>query len=72
MQYVVKLKTSALNPTYNCLFETCDESAYEARLNYIRPVRLRIKPHLEALGIDLDVLEYTKVPQSPTWLLNKP
>ena len=30
MQYVVKLKTNALNPAYNFIFETYNESAYEA------------------------------------------
>ena len=65
MQYVVKLKTSALNPAYNCLFKTHDETTYEARLNYIRPLRLQIKPHLEALGIDLDVLEDAKSKNIP-------
>ena len=71
MQYIVKLKTNALNPPYNYLSETHDESAYEARLNYIWPLRLQIKPHFEALGIDLDVLEDTKVPEHPQWLLSK-
>ena len=55
MQYVAKLKTNALNPAYNCIFETRDEYAYEARPNYIHPLRLRIKPHFEDLGVDLDV-----------------
>ena len=59
MQYVVKLKTNALNPAYNCIFEAHDDSAYESRPNYIQPLRLRIKPHIEALGVDLDVLEDT-------------
>ena len=31
----------------------------EARPNYIQPLMLQIKPHFEALSIDLDVLEDT-------------
>ena len=63
MQYVVKLKTSALNPAYNCLFKTRDDSDYETRPNYIRPPKLQVKSHLEALGVDLDVLKDAKVPE---------
>ena len=47
MQYVVKLKTSTLNPALNCQFKTRDESTYEAMANYIRPLRQGIQPHLE-------------------------
>ena len=43
MQYMVKLKTSVLKPAYNYVFKMCDESACEARLNYIRPMRLQLK-----------------------------
>ena len=59
MQYVVKFNTNALNPAYNCIVETHDES----RPNYIRP-------HIEALGLDLDVLDDTKVPEHSPWLLS--
>ena len=72
VQYEVKLKAKALNSAYNCLFETHDESVYEARPNYIWPRRLGIKPHLEALSIDLDVLDDAKISEHPLWLLNKP
>ena len=53
MQYVVKVMANTLNPAYNCLFKTCEDSTYEA------------KPHLEVSGIDLDGLEDTIVPEHP-------
>ena len=40
MQYLVKLKTSTLNPTYGSVFERRSKSAYEARPNCIWPLRL--------------------------------
>ena len=34
-------------------------------------LRLQMKPQLEALNMDLDVLADTKVPEHPQWLLRK-
>ena len=68
MQYVVKLKTNPLNPAYSNVSERQSESMYEARLNFIQQLRLQVKPHLEALNMDLYVLADTNVPQHPPWL----
>ena len=56
MQYVVKLKTNALNHAYSRIFERPSESVHEARPNFIWPLMLQIKHHLEALSMDLDIL----------------
>ena len=33
---------------------------------------IRVKPHLEAAGVDLNSIKTTSVPKSPPWLLMKP
>ena len=40
----------------------CSESIYEARPNFIQPLRLQMKPHLEALNMHFDILADTNVP----------
>ena len=72
MQYAVQLKTNTLNPVHSSVFERQSDSAYEARPNFIRTLKLPMKPHLETLNMDLDVLADTKVPKHPPWLLRKP
>ena len=55
IQYVVKLKISTLHPAYSSVFERRSESTYEARPNFIQPLRLQKKPHVEALNMDFNI-----------------
>ena len=56
MQYLVTFFLNTLNPIYSSVFERKNETTYEARLNFIWPLRLHVKPHLKALNTDLDIL----------------
>ena len=45
---------------------------YEARPSYIRPLGLRIKPHLADLGADLKCLAQSHVSDILPWQLKRP
>lgn len=47
-------------------------SMYEIRPHLICPLRLRMTPHMEALGMNLDMLVDNKVSESLPWFLRKP
>ena len=72
LQYAVKLRTNPSNPAYKCVFSPEFERLYEARPSYIRPLGLRIKPHLADLGADLKCLAQSHVSDIPPWQLKRP
>ena len=72
LQYVTKLKTNTSNPAYDGVFHPGNTELYEARPNYIQPLGVRIKPHMENLGADFTNLDQTHYSDVPPWHLQKP
>lgn len=72
LQYAIKLKTNKGNPAYPAVFTVQYSIMYERKPNHIRPFGLRIKPHLENLKVDLNILEQTHFCKIPPWDIKKP
>ena len=72
MNYVLKLKSYPDNPAYNCIFNPNFVEDFENNTKVIPPLSLRVRPHLEAAGIDLDQIEKTCLPSFPPWTLPTP
>ena len=72
LQYATKLKAHPDNPAYSCVFNPQYEHIFEKHVNKIPPFGIRIKPHLQALNIDLDTIASVEVPKCPPWELPKP
>ena len=54
LQYTVKLKTNSLNPAHACVFHPEYQPLYDSKPTSIRPLGLRVSPHLQGLGVELD------------------
>ena len=72
LQYATKLKAHPDNPAYSCVFNPPYEQIFEKHVNKIPPFGIRIKPHLQALNIDLETIASVEVPKCPPWELPKP
>ena len=72
MNYVLKLKSNPDNPAYKCVFEPSLEEEFTNNEKETPPLSLRVRPHLEAAGIDLKLIEETLIPTSPPWTLPTP
>jgi hypothetical protein len=71
LQYVV-LSANPSNPAFNCVFHHCYPELYAAKPHTIKPLGLRILPHLDAAGLDLSIVTKTELFDYPPWDLNKP
>ena len=56
LQYLTKLKSTPSNPAYNCVFHPEFVQKYLRNSKTIAPLRIRMKEHLEELGIPLDIV----------------
>ena len=56
LQYLIKLKSTPSNPAYNCVFHPEFEQKYSRNSKTIAPLGIRMKEHLEELGIPLDIV----------------
>ena len=54
--YVTKLKSCPTNPAYGCVFEPQNAKLHEVSIRHSSP-RLRMLPHLESSGLDLNVVD---------------
>ena len=72
LQYATKLKAYPSNPAYNCVFNPLYEPIFEKHPNKIPSFGIRIKPHIEALDIDLDTIAPVEISKSPPWEFPKP
>ena len=72
MQYVTKLSACSENPAYNCVFHPDYVTQFETKPNAIRPMGLRMKPHLEASDIDTTVVARSEVSPLPPWTTRAP
>ena len=72
LQYAIKLKAYPDNPAYSCVFNPPYENVFEKHVNKIPPFGIRIKPHLEAFDLNLEIVAPVEVPNCPPWELLKP
>ena len=72
MQYVTKLSASSSNPAYDCVFHPDFQDIYYLKPNAIRPLGLRMKPHLEFADIDSSVIARSEIPPIPPWTIRAP
>ena len=72
IQYALKLKNHPDNPAHECVFSPQYEERFTSRDTIICPFGLRIKQHLEHIGIDMDVLCQEGIPFFPPWEYNPP
>ena len=59
------------NPAYSCVFEPQNAKLFERSQFVTPPLGLRMLPHLESSGLDLDVIDDTSVLDTP-WTLSVP
>ena len=72
MNYVLKLKSDPHNPAYKCVFNPNFVKEFEYNTFAIPPLSLRIHPHIQAAGINLDCIEEKCLPCTPPWCLPTP
>ena len=72
IQYITKLKSTPSNPTYNCVFYPEFEQKYFRNSKAIAPLGIRMKEHLEELGISLDIVSEDEFYDIPPWELSTP
>ena len=72
MNYVLKLRSNPDNPAYKCVFKPSLVEEFENSATAIPPLSLRVRPHFEKAGIDLEQVEETLFPVSPPWKLPTP
>ena len=72
LNYVLRLRSYPENPAYKCVFEPAFEEAFEANKKAICPLSLRIRPHLQAAGIDVERIEDSARCHVPPWTLSMP
>ncbi len=56
LQYAVKLYSTPKNPAFSCVVRPRFRHLYADKPSAIKPLGLRIKPHLEAAHIDLSLI----------------
>ena len=72
MQYCIKLHSNPDNPAFKPVFEPRYEAIFADKPNSIPTLGIRIKPSLEATGIDLYNIANHVLPEYPPWLLKQP
>jgi ribonuclease HI len=68
----MKLRSLPENPAYSCVFEPQNVPLFEESPSKIPPLGIRILPHLESSGLDLDVIDDTSVLGTAPWTLPIP
>ena len=63
LQYTVKLKTNPLNPAHACVFHPKYQPLYDSKPTSIRPLSLRVSPHLQGL----DNVAFNYMSDTPPW-----
>nr|KAG5705544.1 hypothetical protein BaRGS_009197 [Batillaria attramentaria] len=72
LNYVLKLKANPDNPAYNCVFKPAFEDLYDVHKNEPKPLSLRVRPLLQAAGVDINSVEESVFPATPPWTLPIP
>ena len=72
LQYATKLFANPSNPAFNSVFNHCYAELYNKNPKAIKPLALRIQPHLEAAELDLKCISKTTISEMAPWKLHKP
>nr|KAG5685613.1 hypothetical protein BaRGS_010082 [Batillaria attramentaria] len=72
LNYVLKLKANPDNPAYNCVFKPDFEDLHDVHKNEPKPLSLRVRPLLQAAGVDINSVEESVFPATPPWTLPIP
>ena len=72
LQYVVKLAANPSNPAHNCVFRPNYHQLYEAKRKAIKPLGIRIQPHLLASQIDIENIAPIVISEMPPWEIHRP
>ena len=72
LQYVVKLAANPTNPAFNDVFNLNYPELYARKPKTIKPLGLRIQPHIEAAHLDLQQVAKIELIDIPPWKLHKP
>jgi ribonuclease HI len=72
LSYVLKLKAHPDNPAYDCVFKPPFAEIYDTHPGAVRPLSFRVRPHLQAAGLDLDSVSESLQHITPPWLLPVP
>ena len=72
LQYLTKLKSTPSNPAYKCVFHPEFEQKYLRYSKTIAPLGIRMKEHIEELGIPLDIISEDDFYDIPPWELSTP
>ena len=72
LNYALKLKAHPENPAYDSVFKSDLSDIYDAHPNEIRPLSLRVRPLLQAAGVDSGQISESLYHASPPWTLPVP
>nr|KAG5689540.1 hypothetical protein BaRGS_008915 [Batillaria attramentaria] len=72
LNYVLKLKANPDNPAYNCVFKPDFEDLHDVHKNEPKPLSLRVRPLLQAAGVDSNSVDESVFPATPPWTLPIP
>ena len=72
MQYVLKLKSSPSNPTYETVFKSQYKTLFENKPIMIPPFGIRISSELENMNLDLNNFADSKFSDVPPWTFSQP
>ena len=73
LNYFIKLYSEPLNPAYDCVFNPISLEKFEANPQSIRPLGVRIQPHVAKADIDLGIInKNSKFPSDPPWTFEPP
>ena len=71
-QYSLKICSNLSNPTRNCAFDERFAKLFDKRPNQIRPLGLRVKTDLSAIGFKHKDIFTSSISTLPPWLLKPP
>jgi len=71
-QYSLKICSNLSNPARNCAFDERFTKLFDKRPNQIRPLGLRIKTDLSAIGFKQKDILTSSISTVPPWLLKPP
>jgi ribonuclease HI len=73
LQYVVKLAAAnPSNPAHDCVFRPNYRQLHTAKQKNIKPLGIRMQPHLAASQIDLRNIADTEISETPPWEIHQP
>ena len=67
LQYLLKLKSNAFNPTHEVVFNPKYKAQFERKPKVIPSFGIRLEHHTANLGIDTNTIADFKLPETPPW-----